>query len=247
MCTMQDAGTMNNILPTAILFDLDDTILVTNVMADQIWEEVCKSFAKRLKPLDPNTLLDAIREQREWYWKDPHRHRLGRLRVSNARLDIVSGVFKRLGIQNLALAQQMADSHLTLSNNAMHPSKGSLETLQLLKDKGVRLSLVTNGSKETQRHKINRFGLEPFFDCILVEGEFGIGKPDERVYRHVLKQLNAQPKDTWMVGDNLEWEVIVPQRLGILGIWIDLFGKGLPPYSTAKPDRIIESLPERLS
>ena len=244
---VHNAGTMNNILPKAILFDLDDTILVTNVMADQIWKEVCESFAKRLTPINHNTLLNAIREQREWYWKDPHRHRLGRLRLSNARLDIVSGVFKRLGIQDLALTQEMADSHLTLSNHAMHPSKGSLETLQRLKDKDVRLSLVTNGSQETQRHKINRFGLEAFFDCILVEGEFGIGKPDERVYRHALKQLDSQPKDAWMVGDNLEWEVIAPQKLGISGIWIDLSGKGLPPYSTAKPDRIIESLPELLS
>ena len=238
---------MNNVLPKAILFDLDDTILVTNVMADQIWEEVCISFSTKLKNLDPNTLLNAIRKQREWYWKDPHRHRLGRLKVSNARLDIVSGVFQHLGIRDLSLAQQMADSHLVLSNNAMHPSKGSLETLQCLKDKGIRLSLVTNGSKETQRHKINRFGLEPFFDYILVEGEFGIGKPDERVYWHVLKQLDAQPKDAWMVGDNLEWEVIAPQKLGILGIWIDLFGNGMPPYSTANPDRIIESLSELLS
>ena len=81
---VHNAGTMNNILPKAILFDLDDTILVTNVMADQIWKEVCESFAKRLTPINHNTLLNAIREQREWYWKDPHRHRLGRLRLSNA-------------------------------------------------------------------------------------------------------------------------------------------------------------------
>jgi putative hydrolase of the HAD superfamily len=49
-----------------------------------------------------------------------------------------------------------------------------------------------------------------------------------------------------MVGDNLEWEVVVPQRLGIYAIWMDVHGEGLPPGSPIKPDRIIRSLAELL-
>jgi len=44
-----------------------------------------------------------------------------------------------------------------------------------------------------------------------------------------------------MIGDNLEWEVEVPQRLGIYAIWIDVHGEGLPAGSSVKPDRIILS------
>jgi putative hydrolase of the HAD superfamily len=47
-----------------------------------------------------------------------------------------------------------------------------------------------------------------------------------------------------MVGDNLEWEVVAPQRLGIYAIWMDVHGEGLPAGSTIKPDRIIRSLTE---
>jgi putative hydrolase of the HAD superfamily len=49
-----------------------------------------------------------------------------------------------------------------------------------------------------------------------------------------------------MIGDNLEWEVVAPQRLGIYAIWIDVHGDGLPADSTVKPDRIIRSLTELL-
>jgi putative hydrolase of the HAD superfamily len=49
-----------------------------------------------------------------------------------------------------------------------------------------------------------------------------------------------------MIGDNLEWEVVAPQRLGIYAIWIDTHGEGLPPDSVIKPDRIIRSLTELL-
>jgi putative hydrolase of the HAD superfamily len=47
-----------------------------------------------------------------------------------------------------------------------------------------------------------------------------------------------------MVGDNLEWEVAAPQRQGMVGIWVDAAGNGLPEDSTVTPDRIIRSITE---
>jgi putative hydrolase of the HAD superfamily len=49
-----------------------------------------------------------------------------------------------------------------------------------------------------------------------------------------------------MVGDNLEWEVAAPQRLGIFAIWFDAAGMGLPRDTHIRPDRIVASLPELL-
>ena len=63
---------------------------------------------------------------------------------------------------------------------------------------------------------------------------------------HAMAVLGVEPGDTWMVGDNLEWEVAAPQKLGIFAIWFDGFGRGLPDDSSVKPDRIIRSLPELL-
>ena len=39
----------------------------------------------------------------------------------------------------------------------------------------------------------------------------------------------------WMVGDNLEWEIMAPQRLGIYAIWHDGYGVGLPPNARSAP------------
>ncbi len=89
-------------------------------------------------------------------------------------------------------------------------------------------------------------------DYISIEGEFRCGKPDERVYRAALTALASEPVNTWMVGDNLEWDVAAPMRLGITGIWFDRHGTGLPADLAAglfdsarqRPDRIIRSLAE---
>ena len=47
-----------------------------------------------------------------------------------------------------------------------------------------------------------------------------------------------------MVGDNLEWEVAVPQSLGMVGVWVDFAGKGLPYATKVKPDYIVRSISE---
>ena len=90
--------------------------------------------------------------------------------------------------------------------------------------------------------KIARFEIADLFDAILVEGELGFGKPDERVYRRALSALDVKPADAWMVGDNLEWDVAAPQKLGMSGVWVDARGRGLPNDSAVKPDYIVRSL-----
>ena len=104
------------------------------------------------------------------------------------------------------------------------------------------MALLTNGSATAQRAKIDRFGLRDHFEVVLIEGELGFGKPDPRVYHRALLALAVGAADTWMVGDNLEWDVAAPQELGVQGIWVDLRGTGVPHTSTTKPDRIIRAL-----
>ena len=79
---------------------------------------------------------------------------------------------------------------------------------------------------------------------IQIEGEFGAGKPEEIVYRHVHERLGVPAREAWMVGDNIEWDVAAPQRFGLRGVWVDREWTGLAPESAVRPDRIIREFPE---
>jgi putative hydrolase of the HAD superfamily len=230
--------------PKAILLDLDDTILALSASADPCWQRVCERFAPRIEELAPAKLFAAIKESRLWFWKDPERHRRGRLNLKRARREIVTVALGQLGIHAPALANELADTFASERAEALQPLPGAIETLHHLRGQGIRLALVTNGNAQDQWRKIKKFELAPLFECIVIESEFGAGKPDERVYVHVLDQLNVKPQEAWMIGDNLEWDVSAPQRVGIFGIWIDHTGQGLPATSSVRPDRIIRSLSE---
>jgi putative hydrolase of the HAD superfamily len=226
--------------------DLDDTILAYDVVAKQVWLEVCTEFADQLGEITPQQLVAAIEEYRRWYWADPERHRKARLNLAPVRRDVVDGAFRRLGVEPPDVAEEIGNAYAIKREQAVKPFPGAMETLQRLKEAGVRMALVTNGTALAQRRKIDRFCLDGYFQHILIEGEFGVGKPNPSVYRHALGQIGAAASEAWMVGDNLEWEVAAPQRLGITGVWHDWRGRGVPTGSTVRPDRIIRSLPELL-
>ena len=126
----------------------------------------------------------------------------------------------------------------------MYLFDGALHTLRTLKNEGVTMALITNGAEEKQRRKIERFDLAPYFQTILIEGEVGFGKPEAAVYNLALDAMNLSPTEVWFVGDNLEWDVAAPQRLGIFSIWNDYRHQGLPASAVTIPDRIIHSISE---
>jgi putative hydrolase of the HAD superfamily len=231
----------------AILFDLDDTLLADTVNATDCWRLACQRFAPRAGGRSAEALLGAIEATRQWYWSDPRRHRAGRLDLNRSREEVVRLALDSLGLDDSALAADIARANADLRDERMHLFPGALATLKALRGRGLPMALLTNGHASLQRRKIDRFGLEPYFDCIVIESEFGAGKPDPRVFRHALDRLGAAPAGTCMVGDNLEWDVAGPQRLGVQGVWVDPTGAGLPPGSRVQPDRVIHAVSELIA
>ena len=234
-------------LPRALLLDLDDTILDAHRNPDDAWVRVCREFAGRVGAPSPEALHAAVLESRDWIWGDPERSRRARLNMTGTRREIVRRALRRLEVSYSPAAEAMADRFTALRHEAIRLFPDATDTLRRLKDAGVRLGLLTNGNAASQRGKIARFGLEPFFDHIQIEEEFGVGKPDVRAFRNALAALHAKPAEAWMVGDNLEADILGAQQVGIHAVWMDAGEAGLPEGSTIRPDRIVHSLSELLS
>lgn len=227
-------------LPRAVLVDLDDTIVDGSAVVD-CWEVACACCPP---VVEPQAVLAEILRLRDWYWSDPVRHRQGRLDLSAARRHIAATALANFACDAAGLADRIAERYDRCRDERMVLFPDAVEVLTWLRESGCRLALVTNGAATMQRQKIARFRLEPLFDVILVEGELGFGKPDERIYELALTELAAAPRDTWMIGDNLEWDVERPQKLGITGIWVDRTGAGVPVSCAVRPDLVIRRLAE---
>jgi putative hydrolase of the HAD superfamily len=236
-------------LPKAILFDLDETIITVG-RREVLVREVAEEFAARIAPVTPAQLADVLENEMVTFWSDAAMHKHWRHRLGEARRKVTATAFAKLAHRNPKLDDALAEEF----GNRFHEHReaqvkflpDAIETVDELKKRGVKLLLITNGAAEPQRAKVERFDLLRRFDHIQIEGEHAFGKPEPEAYLHAMKTLGVGPEDCWMVGDNLEWEVAAPQKLGIYAVWHDTFNEGLPPDSDIRPDRIIRNLSELL-
>ncbi len=231
-------------LPRGILFDLDDTIVAFDAVAIAAWRRVCEEYARESRSVETDALFEAVEEMRNWVWSDDERAKIGRMDLEGTRRKIVRLAFERLGMGDMSAADKIGNAYSVEREKEVDFLPGAEETLEYLCGRSVALALITNGEGRKQRDKVQRFRLGRFFKTILIEGELGYGKPEEKVYRRAMDDLGLSAEDVWAVGDNLEWDVAGPQRLGIFSIWNDWKGEGLPEASKVVPDRIINRISE---
>jgi putative hydrolase of the HAD superfamily len=247
-------------LPAAVLFDMDDTILAfdAGLDVDECWRAACFAhLTGNGYHGDLDEVVRAVKLVARWYWSDPERHRTGRLDLRKARMAIIAAAFRKLGIDGwwsglglglgdsdlLGLCDRIAVMYSDARDALVDVYPGAVDTLAHVQKLGIPIALLTNGASLPQRQKIERFGLDRIFKTILVEEEFGIGKPEPEVYLHALRLLDVKAEETWMVGDNYEWEIIAPQSLGIRGIWVN--HRGVDPVTLpVQPYRTVRSITE---
>jgi putative hydrolase of the HAD superfamily len=234
-------------LPRAILFDLDDTLIRAYAQPEEAWRRLLGTFAEPLDAPDAAAIERvrvAVMDEARSLWSDQTIAAKWRLDIPGARRLATRRGLARLGYDDEALADKIADAFTEMRRQEYRLYPDAHTTVDALRQAGVKLALVTNGASATQRDKITRFDLAHRFDHIQIEGEFGQGKPELAVYRHALEKIGCEACDAWMVGDNYEWEVVAPQKLGMCGIWYDPFEAGVPATATAKPTRVIRRLAE---
>ena len=223
--------------PKAILFDLDDTLLDMYSAMHSSWQEICTEVAPRLGG-DAASLREAIRRESAIFWADEEAVAEYRVRPLDSRTHVVRLALLSEGLDE-SPTEEIARDSLRGYLERVAPFDDSIETLEALRSQGYRLGMVTNGSSETQREKIARWNLAPYFDEIVIESEFGRGKPDPAVFAQALAGTGAAPHEAWMVGDNLYADIGGARAAGIHSVWIHRERLQFPDDPPAQPDRRI--------
>jgi len=96
--------------------------------------------------------------------------------------------------------------------------------LAALRDRGLRLVVVSNANGRL-RHLFDRVDLTKWFDHVLDSHEWGVEKPDPRLFHLALEQSRADAATTVHVGDLYHVDVAGARRAGLRdGILFDMAG-----------------------
>lgn len=90
--------------------------------------------------------------------------------------------------------------------------------LRALREKGVRLGLITDGRPEGQRAKLRALGLEEWFEKIIITDEMGgieYRKPNVAAFEEMQRFFAVSYGEMVYVGDNPKKDFIAPQKLGM--------------------------------
>jgi len=111
-----------------------------------------------------------------------------------------------------------------------------------------KLGIVTNFMDgPTARQVFDDLGYEAIFDCLVVSAEVGYQKPAPILFHQALDELGSKPKNTIMVGDTYEADIVGAHGAGMRGVLIDLYGA--PVEHLNDSDAVIKTigaLPEAL-
>ena len=95
------------------------------------------------------------------------------------------------------------------------------QTLKRLRDRGLSLGLVTNGSNASQNPKIDGLGIRHLFGVVLVSEAEGVKKPEPEIFLRALRTLNVMPEDAVFVGDNPEADIRAAKSVGLKTVWME--------------------------
>ena len=84
--------------------------------------------------------------------------------------------------------------------NGTVPYPGMNELLNRLKDKGIRLAVLSNKYDAASKHIINHF-FPGMFDCIYGESEICKRKPDPSGFMLICEKTGCSPAESVMIGD----------------------------------------------
>lgn len=97
---------------------------------------------------------------------------------------------------------------------------GTFEALEKLKSAGIRLGIVSNAEGQVA-DDAKRFGLAPYFDVIIDSHLVGVAKPDPRIFRIAMEQMDIGPDETLYAGDIYSIDMLGAKAAGIDGRLID--------------------------
>jgi putative hydrolase of the HAD superfamily len=254
----------------ALIFDLDDTLVVEEASARAAFIQAGE-LARARHGIDPGELHATVRKvcRQLWYGfpSHPFCRRIGISSWEAMWAEFIGDdpEFKPLhewapvyrleswrlalldhGVDDPELAAELAGAFLRLRRemHVVYPEAAGI--LEKLHTKYV-LGLLTNGVPDLQRRKLEGAGFAGCFKHALVSGEAGIGKPDRRVFEMLLDRMETSADRTLMIGDSLENDVQGAQGAGMRAVWVNRTGRVrdshiLPDWEIASLDQLIPIL-----
>jgi len=120
---------------------------------------------------------------------------------------------------------------------------GVREGLEVLKEKGIKLGIVTSRVSKTTQYAIRLFGLEGFFSAVVTADDVDIYKPHPEPVLKGIELLKLEPDKIVMIGDSPH-DILAAKAAGITSVAAGWSNIPRNKLLEAQPHVIVDSMDE---
>ena len=188
----------------AIIFDAYGTLFDVNSAAEKCKDKIgdkWEGFANywRITQLE-YTWLRSLMSRHKDFWQ-----------ITEDSLDKSMKAFNI----DISMRNELLDLYKILS-----PFKEVPEVLKSLKDKNLKLAILSNGTPTLLNELVKSNNLENIFDDIFSIEEVGVYKPDTKVYDIPIKKYNIKKNEVAFLSANT-WDISGGGNYGYNSVWVN--------------------------
>jgi putative hydrolase of the HAD superfamily len=197
---------------TDIFFDLDHTLWDFQKNSALTFDFLLKKYQINI---DLNKFLNIYIPINFSYWK---LYRDEKITKEFLRYNRLKSSFEKLNISlSDDVINKIADDYVISLPVNNFLIKDTILVLDYLRNK-YRLHIITNGFTEVQNKKIVNSQIKKYFHSIIDSETVGVKKPNIKIFDYALKVSGARSKNSLMIGDNLEADILGALNAGFHAI-----------------------------
>jgi putative hydrolase of the HAD superfamily len=201
-----------------LFFDLDHTLWDFERNAEETKRELFENLDLESKGIPS---YEAFREKyvgiNSGLWA---LYRDGRIEKDDLNFKRFYLTLLEFGVDDQGLGQVMAQGFLEGITRKTYLFPYAQEILEYLYPR-YNLYIITNGFEEVQFGKLKNSRLDRYFASVITSEEAGVKKPAPEIFNYALKKVNANIKESLMIGDDLEVDVGGARELGMDQLFVN--------------------------
>ncbi|MBN1257179.1 MAG: HAD-IA family hydrolase [Planctomycetes bacterium] len=218
-----------------VFLDVDDTLYSTTEFSTLARQNAVKSMIRAGLKMDEEACLIELDEVINEFSSN-YEHHFDKLLLRLPR-ETLGGVSPLI-----LVAAGMVGYHDTKFHH-LSPYEDALEVMRILRDRGLKLGVISAGIAIKQAEKVVRLGLHEIIqtDAIFITDAIGISKSNPKLFLRACATLKSMPERCMYIGDNPATDVDIPHQIGMIAVHSRRSGRHLDEESTHPPDHIIHN------
>lgn len=170
----------------AVIFDLDDTLISEKEYIKSGYQSVSKVLSERYK-LSEKTIYNELQQ----LFRESARN------VFNRWMELHTIPYTQEDIKEIVALYREHKPNLTFFDDV-------LPTVKYLKEKGIKIGIISDGYLSTQKKKADAVNADQIFDKIILTEELGrkYWKPHPKSFEIMKSEFEVQYDEMMYVGDN---------------------------------------------